>query len=243
MLSERHRITHDVILVVFSLPDSRRALGLSTCACILAKFDAEGSNDTVVRPYTPVSTNALMGKFQLILKVYRGGQMSQHLNTLQIGSEVSFKHVALNVKVQYPFGRKHLTMIVGGTGITPMIQALHAVLGTPEDSTKVSLIYGNKTQEDIICKDLLADWSRKSGGRLKVTHVLSQAEDDESWGGLHGYITRDVIRKHSAPPDDVLVMVCGPPPMYQSLCGPRDQKEMTGLLAQMGYKAEQVFKF
>lgn len=247
-LAERVRITHDVILVTFSLPVQSKPLGLSTCACILAKFDdahsADGSTQAVVRPYTPVSTNALVGKFQLLVKVYEGGKMSQHLRDMSISDELEFKHIEKNVKIQYPFGRKHVTMIAGGTGITPIVQALHAILGTEGDTTQVTLLFGNKTQKDILGRQLLDNWAKRSKGRLNVVHVLSQALDDPTWAGLKGRITREVIEQHSAPPaSDVLVMVCGPPPMYGALCGPREEVALTGTLADMGFKAEQVFKF
>lgn len=242
-LSERVQVTHDVILVSFQLRDSSKPLGLSTCACLLAKFD-DTNGEPVVRPYTPVSTNALPGTFRLCIKVYDKGKMSQHLDTLPIGSSVDFKHIPVNVKIQYPFKRKHVTMLVGGTGITPMIQALHAILGTEGDTTKVSIIFGNKTEDDILCRELLDKWSRASAGRLRVIHVLSESASDGTWQGLTGFITRDIIEKNSAAgSDDTLVMVCGPPPMYKALCGPRDEKEVTGILKDMGFSEEQVFKF
>lgn len=238
----RSPITHDTVLLTFALPDTEKPLNLSTCACILAKFDADG--EAIVRPYTPVSTNAMIGKFQLVIKVYSGGKMTQHMNNMAIGEALDFKHIPKNVKIQYPFGKQKLTMLAGGTGITPMIQALHAILGTSGDTTEVALILGNKTAQDILCKDLIDDWAAKSGGRLRVTHVLSEAGSDSAWQGAKGFITRDLIAEHSAlPSEDVLVVVCGPPPMYNALCGPRDQEELTGTLAEMGYSKEQVFKF
>lgn len=248
-LVERERISHDVILLTFALPDQSKPLGLSTCACILAKFDTTsdehpGSSEAVVRPYTPVSTNALIGRFQLMVKVYKGGKMSGHLQDMPIGEGLEFKHIEKNVKIQYPFGKKQVTMIAGGTGITPIVQGLHAILGTPGDDTQVTLLFGNRTQGDILGRGLLDDWASKSGGRLRVVHVLSQAADDATWKGLKGRITRDVLEQNAAgPSSDALVMVCGPPPMYNALCGPRDQSELTGVLADMGFSADQVFKF
>lgn len=244
-LVQRQQVTHDVILLTFQLADQTKALGLSTCACILCKFDEEGSPDPIVRPYTPVSTNEMVGKFQLVVKIYQMGKMTGYLKDLPLGSTVDFKHIPFNVKVQYPFGKKFITMIVGGTGITPMIQALHAILGTPGDTTTVNLIFGNKSQKDILCKDLLDSWSKSSGDRLRVTHVLSEPGEDKDWTGLTGFITRDVIEKNSAgPSEDSMVMVCGPPGLYNMLCGPRDKPtELTGLLSEMGYTAEQVVKF
>ncbi|CAE8581613.1 unnamed protein product [Polarella glacialis] len=243
-LVERQQITHEVILCTFALRDATKPMGLSTCACILSKFNEEGSPDPIVRPYTPVSTNALIGKFQLAVKVYPGGKMSEHMKNLPIGEDIDFKHIAPNVKIQHPFGKKTITMLVGGTGVTPMIQALHAVLGTESDTTQVTMLFGNKTQKDILCKELLETWAENSGGRFKIVHVLSDAKDDATWKGETGFITKEMLAKHAAPAsDDTLVVVCGPPPMYNAFCGPRDKKELTGMLADMGYSAEQVFKF
>ena len=53
-------------LLTFALPESSQSLGLSTCACLLARG---GSGEPVVRPYTPISTNALLGHFELLVKV------------------------------------------------------------------------------------------------------------------------------------------------------------------------------
>eukprot|EP00929_Paragymnodinium_shiwhaense_P034452 TRINITY_DN18746_c0_g1_i1.p1 TRINITY_DN18746_c0_g1~~TRINITY_DN18746_c0_g1_i1.p1 ORF type:complete len:282 (-),score=48.83 TRINITY_DN18746_c0_g1_i1:499-1344(-) len=242
-LIDRQIITYDTFVVTFQLKDTTKPLGLSTCSCMLAIWKDTGG-DPIVRPYTPISTNALIGKFQLLIKLYPDGKMSNYLYNLKPGSPVLFKHIPVNVKIQYPFNYKHITMLVGGTGITPMIQALHAILGTPGDTTKVSLIFGNKRQEDILGKEILDKWARNSGGRLVVTHVLSDAGEDASWNGHKGFITADLIKSQTPDPSqDVLIMVCGPPPMYDALCGPRTEKEVTGALGAMGYKADQVYKF
>jgi hypothetical protein len=145
-LLKRKRVSHDTVLLTFGLQDASRPLGLSTCACLLA----QGAG--VIRPYTPVSTNALLGKFELMVKVYENdglgsGVLSRHLATMSLGYSVVFKHIPLNVKFQYPFGRKHIAMIAGGTGITPMLQALHAALGTHGDDSKISLIVSNREQK------------------------------------------------------------------------------------------------
>ena len=45
------------------------------------------------------------------------------------------------------------------------------------------------------------------------------------------------------PSASVLIFVCGPPAMYDSLSGARADKALGGTLAEMGYTAEQVVKF
>jgi cytochrome-b5 reductase len=136
-------------------------------------------------------------------------------------------------------------MLVGGTGITPMIQALHAILGDPASSTRATMLYGSRVKDDILGQELLDQWSSGDSSRLSVTHVLSHEPEDSDWKGPRGHIGRELISKHMPGPDDEdgIIFICGPPPMYDALCGPRDSKELSGLLAEMGYKAEQVYKF
>ena len=46
-------------------------------------------------------------------------------------------------------------MLAGGTGITPMYQTARVILKDPKDATRLSLIYGNLSEKDILIKDLL----------------------------------------------------------------------------------------
>ena len=238
----RAELNHDTRLFTFGLPDAAKPLGLSTCACLLARGGGTG-DEPLVRPYTPVSTNALVGQFELMVKVYPSG-LSAHLDALPLGEAVGFKHIPFNVKTQYPFGVKRLSMLAGGTGITPMLQALHALLGSAGDGTVIDLIYGSKTERDILARDTLDAWAAAHPGRLRVTHVLSHEADGAGWAGERGLVTRELIAAHCAPPSEsTAVFVCGPPPMYDALCGPRGEPEIAGALAELGYASDQVYKF
>ena len=284
-LLQREAISHDTILLTFGLADAAKPLGLSTCACLLV----QGGADAVVRPYTPVSTNAVVGRFDLMVKVYDdaqgGGALSRHLDALQvpphpkpplrartevnawfarqIGDTVNVKHIPFNVKMQYPFGKKKLGMLVGGTGITPMLQvhrchqagrrpgpdaaccpqALHALLGTAGDDTEITLLDSNRQAKDILAREALDAWSA-AHGRLSVVHTLTREPSGSDWPGLRGRIDRALIEEHMPPPgEDALIFVCGPPAMYDTLTGPRGDEELSGLLAEMGYEAAQVVKF
>ena len=181
-----------------------------------------------------------------IIQHYDNGKMSQHLKHMEVGDTIEFKHIDFNVKIQAPFAQKRIGMIVGGTGITPMIQALHAILGDDKCDTKVVMLYGSRISTDILAGDLLKAWEEMYPERLEVVHVLSHEPDDSDWKGKKGFINKDLIQQKFAPPsegNDVLIMVCGPPPMYNAFCGPRDTKEVTGILDEIGYDSSQVYKF
>jgi cytochrome-b5 reductase len=251
-LVERTPVSATSSVLRFALPDPSQPLKLSTCACLLAKATIHGED--VIRPYTPISTNALVGHMDLLVKNYgEQGLMSRQLHELDLGETIDFKHIPPNVKIQAPFGPNHIVLVAGGTGITPMIQALHAILGDAgslkqQQQQRVTLLYGSQRSDDILAKDLLDAWAENYSDRLQVVHIVSDEPATSGWTGLRGRIDQELLNEYleEALPskDDTLVLVCGPPPMYQALCGPRDEPDtVTGLLGDLGFKADQVFKF
>lgn len=127
-----------------------------------------------------------------------------------------------------------------------MIQALHAILGGTASKTKATMLYGSKIASDILGRELLQLWASDYPEKLQVIDVLSDEPTiDSDWKGARGFINKDLIEKYFSPPTSkkVKIFVCGPPPMYNALCGPREDKEVAGLLGSMGYQTDQVFKF
>ena len=261
-LVDRQAISSSSSILRFALPDSSKPLQLSTCACVLAGAMIDGTH--VVRPYTPISTNDLVGYVDFLIKDYgeHFGTMSRFLHQIEIGSDViSFQHIAPNVKIQAPFShKKHVVMLAGGTGITPMLQALHSILGgsppntTTEASPRVTLLYGSQTMQDILGQSLLDQWAEDYRDRFSLVHVLSDEPSLSSWNGRRGFLDAELLAEYlpssslsssaSDRDSDVLILVCGPPPMYEALCGPRQEtKLVSGILGQMGFTSKEVYKF
>jgi len=245
-LIRKKEVTANTKQFTFSTP-AGKPLALPTCACILVKgVDSEGED--AVRPYTPV-TQSTAGEFDLLVKVYDQGKCSKYLDGLSIGDKVAMKHIKFNIKIQYPFNKKSVTMICGGTGVTPMHQALDLLINTPGDDTKITMLYGNATPPDILMRDELAALEKASGGRLKVVHVVGTKANQEpipGWDGELGWVDRAKVEKHAFPPsDDTIVFVCGVPAMYQGMCGPRNEPEVKEgtILHSLGYTDDMVSKF
>lgn len=109
------------------------------------------------------------------------------------------------------------------------------------------MLYGSKVSNDIVGKELLHKWADDYPHQFKLVDVLSDEPADSDWKGATGFISKELIEKHLPLPDDkdgkFQLWVCGPPPMYKALCGPRDEKEVKGLLGEMKYQPEHVYKF
>lgn len=207
----------------------------------------------VIRPYTPISANDQVGCFDLLIKDYGdNGYLSKYMcEDLPIGGTVNFKHIDFNIKIPAPFTHKKIGMIAGGTGITPMIQALHAILGEAAETQKsetdeVTLLYGSRNKNDILGGDMLKKWGGQHSDKFKHVDVLSDEPADSEYAGERGFIDKEKIAKYLPPAslgDDVVILICGPPIMYTMLCGPRNESEVTGILGELGYTSKQVFKF
>lgn len=83
-------------------------------------------------------------------------------------------------------------MIAGGTGITPMLQIIRAVIrGRPTgDKTEIDLIFANVNQEDILLKEDL-DQLAKEDKAFRVHYVLNNPP--EGWDGGVGFVTPEMI--------------------------------------------------
>lgn len=187
----------------------------------------------VIRPYTP--TRPLVaseddGTFDLTVKTYYpdpsqpGGTLSNVLDCLQPGEQVEVKGPAGDIRYRgcgdflidgqyHHFDR--ITLILGGSGITPGYQLIARILMTAEtDKTEIRVIDSNRTEDDILMRDELADFENKHPNQFRICHVLSRAPPN--WVGEKGHVDQRIIHQYSFPPEDSSVaLLCGPPTMIK----------------------------
>ncbi|CAN1120315.1 NADH-cytochrome b5 reductase-like protein [Linum perenne] len=239
-------VSHNTQLFRFSFDPSSK-LGLDIASCLLTRYPlettAEGKTKYVIRPYTPISDPDAKGYFDLLIKVYPDGKMSQHLASLKPGDVVEVKGPIQKLRYS-PNMKKHIGMIAGGTGITPMLQVIEAILKNPDDNTQVSLLYANVSPDDILLKQKL-DYLATHYPNLKVFYTVDNPT--KTWKGGVGYISKEMALKGlPGPGDDTIIMVCGPPGMMKQISGDKvkaEQGELSGILKELGYTEEMVYKF
>ena len=248
------RASRNASVITFGLPDGVSLnLPVSSCLMLVARGAGEGGKDAM-RPYNPISANTTTGSFQLLIKHYADGVVSKYAAALRPGDEVGFRQLGGNVKAwRYPFaGVRRITMVAGGTGITPMYQALLPLLATPGDRTQVRLLYGNATEGDILLRREIDALAAAHPDRFTATYVVggsaaagaAGAADGSGWGGEVGWIDADKIKRFAFPPAaDSMVWVCGQPGMYEDLCGSRGKALKAGtVLPRLGYTDDMVWR-
>jgi cytochrome-b5 reductase len=143
---------------------------------------------------------------------------------------------------------EHIALIAGGTGITHMWQTARHIFRNPEDKTKVTLVYGNVSEDDILLKREFEELENTYPQRFRAFYVLDNPP--EQWQGGKGYVTKELLKTVLPEPkegDKIKLFVCGPPGMYKAISGgkksPSDQGELDGYLKELGYSKDQVYKF
>jgi cytochrome-b5 reductase len=228
----------------FVLPRPNDILGLPIGQHIsLAAYLDPAKKDPVMRSYTPISSDVDAGYFDLLIKSYPTGNISRYVAGLKIGQTMKVRGPK-GAMVYSPNMVRRFGMIAGGTGITPMLQIVRAILrGRPDgDKTEVDLIFANVNEEDILLREDL-DALAKEDPRFRIYYVLNNPP--QGWAGGVGFVTADMIKERLPPPaKDIKILLCGPPPMI---------KAMQAATQELGYDApeskysskitDQVFSF
>ncbi|KAI1375393.1 ferredoxin reductase-like protein [Hypoxylon crocopeplum] len=245
LLKDVQVVNHNTKKFIFHLPEDDMVSGMAVASALLTKYQYEGQKP-VLRPYTPTSDEDAKGYIELVVKKYPNGPMSTHLHDMVPGQRLDFK----GPLPKYPWTANkhdHIALIAGGTGITPMYQLCRAIFKNPEDKTKVTLVFGNVSEEDILLKHEFAELENTYPNRFRAFYVLDSPPKE--WTGGKGFITKDLLKTVLPEPknENIKVFVCGPPGLYKALSGtkvsPTDQGELSGVLKELGYSKDQVYKF
>jgi cytochrome-b5 reductase len=176
----------------FKLPRPTDILGLPIGQHISLAATIAGQPKEVVRSYTPISSDEDKGHFDLLIKSYPTGNISKHVAGLMVGQTMKVRGPK-GAMVYTPNMVRHFGMIAGGTGITPMLQIIKAIIRGREagDKTQVDLIFANVNQEDILLKEDLDALAKKDPG-FRVYYVLNNPP--EKWDGGVGFVTAEMIK-------------------------------------------------
>lgn len=192
-LKEKNDISHNVTVYRFALPRPTDILGLPIGQHISLAATIGGKE--VVRSYTPISSDNEAGYFDLLVKAYPQGNISKYLTTLEVGQTMKVRGPK-GAMVYTPNMCRHIGMIAGGTGITPMYQIIKAIIRNRprnggNDTTQVDLIFANVNPDDILMKDELEQLAKEDDG-FRIYYVLNNPP--EGWTGGVGFVTPDMIK-------------------------------------------------
>ena len=144
------------------------------------------------------------------IKRVKGGAFSGWANDrLSVGDMVGALDPMGQFAVPPALAPRHVLLIAAGSGITPILSVLRALMTKPD--TRVTLIYANRNLNTIMFREELEDLKNRHMGRLSILHILSGGQDIPLFSGRIDDAKIDALFASWIDPAGVdLAMICGP---------------------------------
>ena len=174
----------------------------------------------VRRSYSMSSSPNKDASIAVTVKRVKNGLVSNWLNdNVKVGDAIEVMDPMGHFIIEpNPTKTREIVLFGAGSGVTPLMSMLKSVLPV-ESNTKVYLIYGSRTEQDIIFKKQLDELEHKYPN-LKVDHVLSQP-NTQTWFGLKGRIDEGLavhlLRQEGVKMSEAEYYLCGPEAMMAQI--------------------------
>ncbi len=148
------------------------------------------------RPFSIASSPTEKTHIEFCIKIY--GDWTRQLSRLQPGQTL---YLSDSQSDAHLVDEDYIVFLVGGVGIAPVMSMIRYLVDT-HSTKQIVLLYGNKTERDIIYKEKLHNVSRVNPN-IRVIHVLSEEADFSDWKGERGLLSvsliRDAVNVHNNP--------------------------------------------
>ena len=178
--------------------------------CLVSQPDHEKFNQ-LTRPFTFSSSPAEVNFFEMTIK--KMGEFTSAMFELNIDDRLQIlgprgESLNFNESIQ-----EDLVFLAGGSGITPFMSILQYWLAK-KLSNKITLLYANRTDQDIIYKEQL-NRIAKDHKKFRLIHILGTASSEIH--GEVGRISQKITERYVSEPLEKIWYICGPPPMVEAM--------------------------
>ncbi|MEO6132417.1 MAG: ferredoxin--NADP reductase [Saprospiraceae bacterium] len=223
VVKEIRQETSDTVSIVFEPPAEHRGQFKYTSGqYVTIRWNLEGKE--VRRSYS-ISSVPEDPAIAITIKEYTGGKISPILcRKVKPGDTLEMMHPEGRFTGNFSHDNKRNIYLIGaGSGITPLISIARTALEQEPKST-VILLYGSRTESQIIFRNELDRLAAHYKGQFFVYHTLSKNETGglkaifgkkkPEWNGLKGRISRnhiqDLLKNHPGTKKNDLYFLCGP---------------------------------
>jgi len=176
-------------------------------------------------PFTPSSNPNIKDKIEMTI-----------MNVGRVTSLLHNSPTNISLGIRGPYGKgypledffgKDILIVGGGVGLAPLRSLLFSLFDQITKFNKIVLRYGARTPSDMIYKDALPQWAKKS----KVDLVTTVDVGEPGWQGNVGLVTT-ILKDLPVDLNKSVAIVCGPPIMM---------KFVTLKLLDLGFQPPQIY--
>jgi sulfhydrogenase subunit gamma (sulfur reductase) len=172
-----------------------------------AEYSAFGSGEsTFCIASSPTRTGHIECCFRAV------GRVTEALRRLEVGDAVGVRGPYGNSFPIEEFYGKNLVFVAGGIALPPLRTLIWNVLDQRDRFGDVTIVYGARTEADLVYKRELQEWQERSDVTLVKT--VDPGGNGPEWDGKVGFVPT-VLGEAAPSAEDTIALVCGPPVMIK----------------------------
>jgi NAD(P)H-flavin reductase len=140
------------------------------------------------------------------------GRVTEALRSLEVGDTVGVRGPYGNSFPIEEFFGKNLVFVAGGIALPPLRTLIWQCLDWREKFGEITIVYGARTEGDLVYKRELKEWEER--GDVRLVKTVDPGGNSPEWDGKVGFVP--TILEEAAPAaENTIALVCGPPVMIK----------------------------
>ena len=157
------------------------------------------------------------------------GRVTEELRRLEVGDSIGVRGPYGNSFPIEQFEGKNLVFVAGGIALPPLRTLIWNCLDLREKFGEITIVYGARTESDLVYKRELKEWEER--GDVRLVKTVDPGGNSSEWDGRVGFVP--TILEEAAPgAENTIALVCGPPIMI---------KFTLPVLEKLGFSDDQVY--
>ena len=140
------------------------------------------------------------------------GRVTESLRQLEVGDTMGVRGPYGNSFPIEEFEGKSLVFVAGGIALPPLRTVIWNCLDLRERFKDITIVYGARTEADLVYKRELEEWQQR--GDVNLVKTVDPGGNGPDWDGKVGFVP--TILEEAAPEaKNTIALVCGPPVMIK----------------------------
>lgn len=157
------------------------------------------------------------------------GRVTEELRRLEVGDTMGVRGPYGNSYPIEEFYGKNLLFVAGGIALPPLRTMIWNCLDLRDKFGEITIVYGARTEADLVYKRELKEWQERSDVHLVKT--VDPGGAGPEWDGKVGFVPT-TLEETAPSAENSIALVCGPPVMI---------KFTLPVLEKLGFSDDQVY--
>ena len=140
------------------------------------------------------------------------GRLTKSLAAKEVGDVIGFRGPYGNRFPIEDFYGKNIVFVAGGIALPPVRSVIWNVLDLRDKFEEVTIVYGARSEADLVYKHELKEWEER--GDVNLVQTVDPGGEGPDWKGQIGFVP-NVLGETAPNAENGIAVLCGPPVMIR----------------------------